>query len=119
MNAGRPGAICLQAQDFGGLLTDSQRKQSRRPRYPAQSHVLSFSPSARLRPPCQCRSGALIRREASDHAGCLHTGSELEQTCSTEQGCKNDCVKRRSEGDENTRKLGSSGLIGPLSDPDL
>ena len=28
---------------------------------------------------CQNRSGALATREQSDHAGCLHTGSELEQ----------------------------------------
>ena len=39
----------------------------------------------------------------------VYTGSELEQACSPEQGCKNDGVKR----------VRSSALIGPLSDPDL
>jgi hypothetical protein len=39
------------------------------------------------------RSGALATREQPDHAGCLHTGSELEQAGSTEQGCEDDGSK--------------------------
>ena len=62
---------------------------------------------------CQNRSGALATREQSDHAGCLHTGSELEQACSTEQGCKNDGVKRGSEG---RRKIPANSAVAGLLD---
>ena len=47
------------------------------------------------------------------HAGCLHTGSELEQAGSTEQGCKNDGVKRGSEG---RRKIPANWALAGLLD---
>ncbi len=68
-----------------------------------QEHRLAYFPALLRhiaegkRRGCQNRSGALTTREQPDHAGCLHTGSELEQAGRTEQGCKNDGVKRGSE----------------------
>ena len=62
---------------------------------------------------CQNRSGALATREQPDHAGCLHTGSELEQAGSTEQGSKHDRVKRGSEG---RRKIPANWAVAGLLD---
>ena len=63
---------------------------------------------------CQNRAGALATREQPDHAGCLHTDSELRQAGGTEQGCEDDGVRR---GSEERREIPANNSVAGLLDP--
>jgi integrase len=84
------------ARQSDEALHQAGRTQSRH----HQEHRLAYLPpllrhvAEGERGRCEDRTGALEAREQPHHARRLHAGSELEQASRTEQGCKDDGLKR-------------------------